>query len=183
MSNVIHEVLADLGIVNITSLAYHPKSLRALERYHQTLKNLLCKSPMEYTKDWDQGVSLLLFASREVPQKGLSFSRNELGLAHQIRDPLSAVRNNWSCDPGRAETYCVPCKNSRPTWETPWRWLMKINVGPRKNEEVEGWELREFSIRIRPHRRRLRASGLVCERVAVMGWTHWKWMRVGPMVI
>lgn len=99
MSNVFQQALLTLGIVHITSSAYHPESQGALERYHQTLKTMLRKYCMEHTKDWDKGLPFLLFATREVPQESLGFSPNELVFAHRVRGPLGVLKDSWSSGP------------------------------------------------------------------------------------
>ena len=42
MSNIFKQVVTELGIKHYTSSAYHPESQGALERFHQTLKNMMC---------------------------------------------------------------------------------------------------------------------------------------------
>ena len=51
LSNVFQQALAELGVVHIASSAYHPESQGVLERYHQTMKNMLRKYCLEHTKD------------------------------------------------------------------------------------------------------------------------------------
>ena len=41
MSNIFKQVVTELGIKHYTSSAYHPESQDALERFHQTLKNMM----------------------------------------------------------------------------------------------------------------------------------------------
>ena len=40
MSGVFQQVMYEIGIKQLTSSAYHPESQGALERFHQTLKNM-----------------------------------------------------------------------------------------------------------------------------------------------
>ena len=42
---------------------------------------------MEFEKDWDEGVPLVLFAAQEVAQESLGFSPNELVFGHSVRGP------------------------------------------------------------------------------------------------
>lgn len=49
---------------------YHPESQGALQCFHQTLRR---KFSLESTKDWDEGLSLLLLAMRETTQETLGF--------------------------------------------------------------------------------------------------------------
>ncbi|KAK3894629.1 hypothetical protein Pcinc_001607 [Petrolisthes cinctipes] len=98
LSNLFQQTLEELGVKHVRSSAYHPESQGALERYHQTLKNMMRKYCLEHTKDWDKGVPFLLFATREVPQESLGFSPNELVFAHHVRGPLSIIKEAWSSD-------------------------------------------------------------------------------------
>ena len=54
----------ELGIEQLTSSSY-PESQGVLERFHQTLKNMICSSCFDTDKDWDDGIHLLLFTARE----------------------------------------------------------------------------------------------------------------------
>ena len=62
MSGIFKEVMQELGIKQYKSSAYHPESQGALERFHQTLKNMLRSYCFDTEKAWDEGVHLLLFA-------------------------------------------------------------------------------------------------------------------------
>ncbi|XP_069162126.1 uncharacterized protein [Procambarus clarkii] len=54
--------IADLGIQQITSSAYHPESQGALERFHQTLKGMLRKFCYDRQSKWVEDLPYLLFA-------------------------------------------------------------------------------------------------------------------------
>ena len=41
MSGVFQQIMYELGIHQYKSSAYHPESQGAIERFHQTLKNML----------------------------------------------------------------------------------------------------------------------------------------------
>ena len=92
MSKVFKQVLGQLGIEHVTSSAYHPESQGALERFHQTLKNMLKTYCLEKEKNWDEGVPLLLFAVRESVQESLGFSPFELVYGHEVRGPLKLLK-------------------------------------------------------------------------------------------
>ena len=64
----------ELGIKQYRSSAYHPESQSALERFHQTLKNMIMSYCFDTEKDWDKGIHLLLFAVREAVQESLCFN-------------------------------------------------------------------------------------------------------------
>ena len=71
MSGIFQEVMCELGIEKYASSAYHPESQGALERFHQTLKNMIRTCCLDFEKGWDEGVHLLLFAAREAVQETL----------------------------------------------------------------------------------------------------------------
>ena len=55
MSGVFQQIMCQLGIKQFKSSACHPQSQGALERFHQTLKNMLRAYCYEESKDWDEG--------------------------------------------------------------------------------------------------------------------------------
>ncbi len=68
MSKVFKQVMKQLGVNQLTSSAYHPESQGALERFHQTLKNMIRTYCFDCEKDWDEEVQVLLFTCRESVQ-------------------------------------------------------------------------------------------------------------------
>ena len=95
MSGLMQQVMFQLGITQIKSTAYHPETQGALERFHQTLKNMLHVYCTEHDKSWDEGVHFVLFASREAIQESLGFSPFELVFGHTVRGPLKVVKEVW----------------------------------------------------------------------------------------
>ena len=68
------------------------------EHFHQTLKNMLRCYCLEFKKDWDEGVHLLMFAARESAKEALGFSPFELAFGHRVRDPLKTLKETWLSD-------------------------------------------------------------------------------------
>ena len=87
MSEIFQLVMHELGIKQYKSLAYYPESQGALERFHQTLKNMVRSYYFDTEKDCDDGSHLLLFAVRESVQESLSFSPFKLVFGHMVRGP------------------------------------------------------------------------------------------------
>ena len=87
--------MCELGIKQNLSSAYHPQSQGALERFHQTLKNMIRTYCYEQQKDWDEGIPLLLFAVRESVQQSLGFSPFELLYGREVRGPLRVLKEHW----------------------------------------------------------------------------------------
>ena len=50
---------------------------------------------LQYEKQWDQGIHMLLFAMREAVQESLSFSPFELVFGHTVRGHLKLLKEAW----------------------------------------------------------------------------------------
>ena len=98
MSNIFHLVIHELGVKQCKSSANHPESQGDLERFHQTLKNMIRTYCLEHQKDWDEGVHMLLFAARKSVQESLGFSPFELVFGHTVREPLNMLKEKWLSD-------------------------------------------------------------------------------------
>ena len=92
MAHAFQQVMNQLGIKQYKSSAYHPECQGALERFHQTLKTMIKMYCIENSKDWDEGVHLLLFAVCESVQESLGFSPFELVFGHAVRGPLLLLK-------------------------------------------------------------------------------------------
>ena len=95
MSGIFQQVMHELGIKQYRSSAYHPESQGALERFHQTLKNMIRSYCFDTEKDWDEGIQFLLFAVRESVQESLGFSPFELVFGHSVRGPLKLLKETF----------------------------------------------------------------------------------------
>lgn len=95
MSGLFQQVMYQLGMKQYKSSAYHPESQGVLERFHQTLKNMLQMYCVDKEKQWDEGVHLVLFADRESVQEALGFSPFELVFERTVRGPLKLLKEAW----------------------------------------------------------------------------------------
>ena len=95
MSGIFQQVMHELGIKQYRSSAYHPESQGALERFHQTLKNMIRSYCFDTEKGWDEGIHLLLFAVRESLQESLGFSPFELVFGQTVRGPLKLSKEKF----------------------------------------------------------------------------------------
>ena len=94
-STTFKQVLAELGVEHVTSSAYHPQSQGCLERFHQTLKQVLGKYCYENGTTWDDHLDWLLFAFRESLQESLGFSPFEVLYGRNVRGPLKVLKDKW----------------------------------------------------------------------------------------
>ncbi|XP_050730790.1 protein NYNRIN-like [Eriocheir sinensis] len=97
-SDLFAAVLAELGINQTLSTAYHPQSQGALERCHQTLKALLRKFCHDQDQEWDEALPFVLFAIRETPNESLGVSPFELLFGHKVRGPLKIIKDQLLSD-------------------------------------------------------------------------------------
>ena len=95
MSGVFQQVMHELGIKQYRSSAYHPKSQGALERFHQTLKNMIRSYCFDTEKIGMKVYTFLLFAVRESVQESLGFSPFELVFGHTVRGPLKLLKEKF----------------------------------------------------------------------------------------
>ncbi len=68
LSKLLRQVYQLLGVKGIKTTPYHPQTGGLVERFNQTLKNMLQKFVSNTGSDCDQWLPYLLFAYREVPQ-------------------------------------------------------------------------------------------------------------------
>ena len=91
LCGIFQHVMHELGVTQYMSTACHPQSQRALERWHQTLKNMMRIYCFETEEDWDEGIRLRLSAAGESVQESLGFSPFELVFEHTARGPLKLL--------------------------------------------------------------------------------------------
>ncbi|XP_071063354.1 uncharacterized protein [Pseudochaenichthys georgianus] len=101
MSTLLKQVYHLLGIRSLRTTPYHPQTDGLTERFNQTLKQMLRKFVNNSGTDWDQWLPYLLFAYREVPQASTGFSPFELLYGHEVRGPLSLLREIWEGNKAR----------------------------------------------------------------------------------
>ncbi|XP_076035252.1 uncharacterized protein LOC143021537 [Oratosquilla oratoria] len=94
-SRLFNLVMQSLGVRQSRSSAYHPQSQGVVERFHQTFKRMLRTYYLEFEKDWDEGLHLLLFTVRDSVQESLGFSPFQLIYGHEVRGPLKALKESW----------------------------------------------------------------------------------------
>ena len=87
VSQLMTEVYRLLQVHPIKTSPYHPETDGLVERFNQTLKDMLRKTAEE-GKDWDKLIPFVLFAYREVPQASTGFSPFELCTADHSGAPL-----------------------------------------------------------------------------------------------
>ena len=94
-SQLLTKVREKLGVDAKFSSPFHFQS-HDVERVNLTVENMLQKFIHENPKRWDELLSSLLFALREVPHSSTGFSPAELVFGREIRGLLNVARETWS---------------------------------------------------------------------------------------
>ena len=94
-SKLFKDILRDLKVEQKLSSAYHPQSQGSVERFHQTLKNVLRMYCEDMGLDWDEALPLVLFALRDSVQESTGFSPFELVYGHEVNGPLRMLKERW----------------------------------------------------------------------------------------
>ncbi|XP_045546301.1 uncharacterized protein [Salmo salar] len=98
-SRLMVQLHRQLGIKRLRTTPYHPQTDGLVERFNQTLKNMLRKFVADTGKDWDKWLPFLLFAYREVPQASTGFSPFELLYGWPVQGPLDLLKKCWEGSP------------------------------------------------------------------------------------
>jgi len=97
-SQLLKELYNLLHVDAICTSPYHPQTDGLVERFNQTLKDMMRKFAAQEGKDWDKMLPFLLFAYREVPQESTGFSPFELLYGRDVRGPLDVLKETWVPD-------------------------------------------------------------------------------------
>ncbi|KAJ1210124.1 hypothetical protein NDU88_005492 [Pleurodeles waltl] len=99
MSAYMKSMWDECGVTYRFTTPYHPQSTGLVERFNKTLKGMISGLTEAMRRKWDVLLPCLLFAYREVPQKGVGFSPFELLYGFPVRGPLSIVEEGWEKAP------------------------------------------------------------------------------------
>uniref|UniRef100_A0A8C1NT83 Gypsy retrotransposon integrase-like protein 1 n=2 Tax=Cyprinus carpio TaxID=7962 RepID=A0A8C1NT83_CYPCA len=95
MSRMMADVCKLLKVQQLRTTVYHPQTDGLIERFNQTLKQMLHRVAAEDKRDWDQMLPYVLFGIREIPQASTGFTPFELLFVRQPRRLLNVAREAW----------------------------------------------------------------------------------------
>ncbi|KAL0148578.1 hypothetical protein M9458_056125 [Cirrhinus mrigala] len=95
MSRLMADLAQLLKVKQLRTSVYHPQTDGLVERFNQTLKQMLRRVASEDKKDWDLMLPYVLFGVREVPQASTGFTPFELLFGRQPRGLLDVAREAW----------------------------------------------------------------------------------------
>lgn len=87
-SNLMHEICSLMGIHKSRTTAYHPQCDGQVERQNRTLQEMLAAFVSAHKDDWDEWVSLVVYAYNTVSHESTGFSPYELVFGRDARSPL-----------------------------------------------------------------------------------------------
>ncbi len=95
MSRLMADLCQLLRVKHLRTTVYHPQTDGLVERFNQTLKQMLRRVAAEDRRDWDQMLPYVLFGIREVPQASTGFTPFELLFGRQRRGLLDVAKEAW----------------------------------------------------------------------------------------
>uniref|UniRef100_A0A9J8C7I0 Gypsy retrotransposon integrase-like protein 1 n=1 Tax=Cyprinus carpio carpio TaxID=630221 RepID=A0A9J8C7I0_CYPCA len=99
MSRMMGDLCKLLKVQQLRTTVYHPQTDGLVERFNQTLKQMLHRVTAEDKRDWDKMLPYVLFGVREVPQASTGFTPFELLFGRQPRGLLDVAREAWEQQP------------------------------------------------------------------------------------
>ncbi len=95
MSRLMADLCQLLQVKQLRTTVYHPQTDGLVERFNQTLKQMLQRVAADDRRDWDQMLPYVLFGIREVPQASTGFTPFELLFGRQPRGLLDVAKEAW----------------------------------------------------------------------------------------
>ncbi|KAL1261365.1 hypothetical protein QQF64_006630 [Cirrhinus molitorella] len=113
MSRLMADLCRLLQVKQLRTSVYHPQTDGLVERFNQTLKQMLRRVTAEDRRDWDRMLPYVLFGVREVPQASTGFTPFELLFGRQPRGLLDVAREAWEQQPAPYRTAVEHVKEMR----------------------------------------------------------------------
>ena len=88
-SNLMHEICQLMGVHKSRTTAYHPQCDGLVERQNRTLQEILSSFVSQHKDDWDNWVSLAVYAYNTSCHESTGFSPYELVFGRDPRTPLA----------------------------------------------------------------------------------------------
>lgn len=120
MSRIMKDLCRVMNITQLRTSVYHPQTDGLVERFNQTLKQMLRKVIDADGRNWDQLLPHLMFAIREVPQASTGFSPFELLYGRQPRGLLDLAKEAWEQQPSPHRTLVEHVEEVQERMATIW---------------------------------------------------------------
>ncbi len=113
MSRLMADLCRLLRVKQLRTTVYHPQTDGLVERFNQTLKQMLRRVAAEDKRDWDLMLPYVLFGIREVPQASTGFTPFELLFGRQPRGLLDVAKEAWEQQPAAHRSVVEHVKQMR----------------------------------------------------------------------
>ncbi|KAI2652407.1 Retrovirus-related Pol polyprotein from transposon 17.6 [Labeo rohita] len=113
MSRLMADLCRLLRVKQLRTTVYHPQTDGLVERFNQTLKQMLRRVAAEDKRDWDIMIPYVMFGIREVPQASTGFTPFELLFGRQPQGLLDVAREAWEQQPAPHRTIIEHVKQMR----------------------------------------------------------------------
>ncbi len=115
MSRLMADLCRLLRVKQLRTTVYHPQTDGLVERFNQTLKQMLRWVVAEDKRDWDLMIPYVLFGIREVPQASTGFTSFELLFGRQPRGLLDVAKRKeaWEQPPAAHRSVIEHVKQMR----------------------------------------------------------------------
>ncbi len=113
MSRLMADLCRLLRVKQLRTTVYHPETDGLVERFNQTLKQMLRRVVAEDKRDWDLMIPYVLFGIREVPQASTGFTPFELLFGRQPRGLLDVAKEAWEQQPAPQRSVIEHVKEMR----------------------------------------------------------------------
>ncbi len=117
MSRMMKDLCRLLQVKHLRTSFYHPQTDGLVERFNQTLKQMLRRVAADDPRNWDQMLPYVLFGIREVPQASTGFTPFELLFGRQPRGLLDVAREAWEQQPTAHRSTIEHVKETRERFE------------------------------------------------------------------
>ena len=87
-SNLMHEISRLMGIHKSRTTAYHPQCDGLVERQNRTIQSILSSFVSQHKDDWDNWVSLAVYAYNTSSHESTGYSPYEMVFGRDPRTPL-----------------------------------------------------------------------------------------------
>ncbi len=117
-----------------------------VERFNQTLKQMLWRVAAEDKRDWDLTLPYVLFGIQEVPQALTGFTPFELLVGRQPRGLLDVARETWEQQPMPYRSVIEHVKEMREliNWVMPLVWEHHTKAQQAQQRRYNRAEVSEF---------------------------------------
>ncbi len=99
MSRTMADLCRFLKVKQLRTMVYHPQTDGLVERFNQTLKQMLRRVAADDKRDWDQMLPYVLYGIRKVPQASTGFTPFEFLFGRQPRGLLDVAKEAWEQQP------------------------------------------------------------------------------------